>query len=242
MMAFEPGKLMRNLYGLIILLVVLQAIAIGLVIRFAADRIERDRTLLERTGAMMEEVFPGLRKDLSEVSKRTTEIKSGISGLRTQVSRVDQHVGRVGQEVVHVGRRVEGVNENLTGFVEDRSGMIWGHSLNPYLLIGLLVAMVVSVPLCAWFFGRRSGSLVPEQDAVPVSSMQSVSIRLNKLSDLVHKIGTDNEKSARPSPELERLMMETERLIHQARSELGNVVPLTTTDPSSKEIRPDKLH
>ncbi len=242
MMAFEPGKLMRKLYGLMILLVVLQAVAIGLVIRFAEDRIERDRTLLERTGAMMEDVFPGIQKDLSEVSKRTTEIQTGLSGLRSQVSDVDQHVGRVGQEVVHVGRRVEGLNENLTGFVEDRSGMIWGHSLNPYLLIGLLVAMVVSVPLCVRFFGRRSESPAREQDAVSDSPMESFSIRLNKLSDLVHKIGSDNEKSGEPNPELERLMMETERLIRQARSELGNFVPQTTTDTSGNEIRPDKLH
>jgi len=241
-MAFEPGKLMRKLYGLMILLVVLQAAAIGLVIRFAADRIERDRTLLERTGAMMEEVFPGLQKDLSEVSKKATEIKTGISGLRTQVAGVDQHVGRVGQDVTHVGRSVEGMDENLTGFVKDRSGLIWGHSLNPYLLIGLLAAMVVSIPLCAWLFGRKGGSQVPEQDAVPISSMESFSIRLNRLSDIVHKIGTDNEKSSKPSPELERLMMETERLIDQARSELGSLVPLTTTDPVNQEMRPDKLH
>lgn len=241
-MAFDPGKLMNKLYGLLILLVVLQAVAIGLVIRFAADGMERDRTLLERTGAMMEEVFPGLRNDLSEVSKKTTEIQSGISGLRTQVSDVDQHVGRVGQEVTHVGGRVEGMNKNLTGFVKDRSGLIWGHSLNPYLLIGLLAAIAASVPLCVWFFGRRNGSQVPEQHAVPISSMESFSARLNKLSDIVHQIGTDNGKSIRPSPELERLMMETERLIDQARSELGSLVPSPPADTGDQAIRLDKLH
>ncbi len=241
-MAFEPGKLMTKLYGLVILLVVLQAVAIGLVIRFAADRMERDHTLLERTGAMMEEVFPGIRKDLSEVSKSTTAIKSGISGLRTQVSQVDQHVGRVGQNVVHVGSRLDGMNKNLTGFVEDRSGIIWGHSLNPYLLIALLAAVAASVPVCVWYFGKKRGSAVPQQEAVPDSPMESFSLQLNKLSDLVHKIGNNNGTTEKPSPELERLMMETERLIRQARMEVGDFPSPTTIDPGNDEIGPAKLH
>ncbi|MDQ7782045.1 MAG: hypothetical protein RDU20_04150 [Desulfomonilaceae bacterium] len=242
-MAFEPGKLMRKLYGLVILLVVLQAVAIGLVIRFASDRMERDRTLLERTGVMMEEVFPGIRKDLSDISKKAIEIKSGISGLERQVSQVDRHVGRVGQEVVHVGTQVKDVNGNLTGFVHDRSGLIWGHSLNPYLLLGVLVAMVASFPVCAWFFGRRrEAPAAPHRDALLDSPAESFLIRLTRLSELVGKIGADTRKSGRPSPELESLMMETERLIREARSELDVLVPNTSADPGDDDIRPDKLN
>lgn len=241
-MGFEPGKLMSKLYGLLILLVVLQAVAIGLAIRFAADRIERDEKLLDRTGTMMEEVFPGIRNEISEVSKKATEIKGGISDLKTQVSTVDRHVGQVGRDVRQVGSRVEGMNKSLSGFVQDRSGLIWGHSLNPYILVGLLVVLAAAVPLCAWFFGRKREPEVPEHDALRTAPVQSFSTRLDRLSDLVEKIGHDNGKSPKPNPELEKLMVETERLINEARSELGDLAPIEKLNGEGRGGRPDKLH
>ena len=241
-MGFEPGKLMSKLYGLLILLVVLQAIAIGLVIRFAADRMERDQTLLERTGTMMEEVFPGIKSEISDVSRKATEIKSGISGLERQVSGVDKHVGRVGRDVHEVGLRVEGVNKSLSGFVEDRSGLVWGHSVNPYILIGLLILLAGAVPLCAWYFGKRNAPQLPGHDALRAVPVYSISGSLDRLTDLMEKIGHDHGKSPQPNPELERLMLETERLIEEARSGLGDLALTGELDRANREGRPDKLH
>lgn len=237
-MGLGPGKVMRKLYGLVILLVILQAIGIGLVIRFAADGIERDRTLLERTGAMMDEVFPGLKSDVSEVSQKATEIQSGIADLKTQVSKVDRHVGKVGQDVTLVGEQVAGMDQSLTGFVGDKTGLIWGHSVNPYVLIGLLILLAVSVPLCVRFFGKRSLSQPPKPDDVTAFPVQSFSGSLDRLSDLVEKISNVRK----PNPELEKLMDETERLIQEARSELGDLAPLKRLTPRCGEDGPDKLH
>lgn len=241
-MDHESGTLMRRLYWLLVLLLVLQATAIGLVLRFGAARLASRQTLLARTETMMEEILPGLKKDVAEVSQKATDIKGGISDLRTQVSKVDNHVGEVGRHVTAVGRTVERMDTSLTGFLGDTSGLIWGHSLNPYVLIAVLLGLAGLVPLCGWLFAHKSRSRNPSQDKQSVTSMLSVAGRLDKLSDLLEKIGTSSGASEPRNPELKRLMVETERLIQEARTELGQLSPSLEPEAKQPEKAPDEFH
>ena len=213
----------KKMYGLIFVLIVLQAAAIGLVLRFTANSIERDKILLDRTGAMMEQFFPDLKQDIGDVSRKATQIRKDISGLRSQVSQVDEHVGQVKDGVSQVGNRVEKIDASLTKFVEDTSGLIWGHSVNPYVLIVLLSVIMAAIPTSTWLFARRSYAEPSREARPPRFSAESFSTRLDRLHALVERIRGERTDHYRPSPELEKLMIETERLIREARSDLDHI-------------------
>lgn len=233
---------MQKFYGLLILLTVLQAAAVGLVIRFAFDSSARERTLLERTGAMVNEILPSMKEDVAQVSQKTAEIGTEVAGVRSQVTRLDDRVGEVGAEVTHVGKTVDGLDRNLTGFVRDKTGVIWGHSLNPYLLAVLLIAMAVSIPLWGWFFATRFRPATPLQQELFGRDEPSLAGRLDKLARLVEKIRTENGKSVTPPPELQKLMEETEQLILEARIELAQLSHDAQSNPELCGVTPDKLH
>lgn len=241
-MAGPRSKLMKRMYGLLILVMVLQAVAIGLAIRYAGEGLERDRTLLGRTGAMMDEVFPGLKEDLSGVSQKATEIQSGLSGLRTQVSQVDDRIGKVGRGVEEMDRKVAVLDENLNGFVGDKSGLIWGHALNPYLLVALLLALLAAIPLSFRYIVKRRRLQASFMEAVPDIEKDAFTGRLDRLSHLVERIRVEENKSQAPGPELRRLMDETERLIRDARTELAQFSAVTKMLPEETEKNRERLH
>jgi uncharacterized protein YoxC len=223
-MADGPDKLAREFYRLLILLVVLQGAAIALVLGLVWDRNDRDRTLIERTGVMIDTIFPGLQTDLSELSKKAVNLKADVSELRNQVTRVDEHVGQVDRDVSQVSRQAHDINTSLTGFVEDKSGLIWGHSLTPYLLLGLATLVAASVPIWGWFFSIKRRSQQPSRSEVHAdSTMESFVARLDRLALLVERIREVERESLKPSPELQQLMLEAERLIREARNELGQL-------------------
>mgnify|MGYP005855969843 FL=1 len=237
-MGAGPNNPVKAIYKLVILLIVLQAAAIGLVLRFAADSVERDNTLLDRTGTMMDQVFPGIKQEIGEVAQKATEIKSDISRLSTQVAKVDEHVGEVGHGVSRVQTQVQKMDNSLTGFVDDRSGLMWGHSLNPYLLFGGILILIALVPASGWLFGRKR-STEPAKSVARVS--ESFSAKLDRLSTLVQDIRKEGETD-RPSAELERLMIETERLIREARLDLGQRAPIVEAQPPKPALNRDELH
>lgn len=220
-MGSPRSKLMNRMYVLLILVMILQAVAIGLAIRYAGEGLKRDRTLLARTGAMMDEVFPGLKQELFGVSQKASEIKSDLSGLRTQVSEVDSRVDNLGRGVEQVDRKIEVLDKNLNGFVGDKSGLVWGHSLNPYLLATLLLALLAAIPLSFRYIVKRHRLKFPPFKAQLEIEDDSFSGRLDKLSHLVEKIRFEEGKSQSHGPELRRLMDETERLIREARTDLA---------------------
>lgn len=229
------------MYRLVVLLVVLQAAAIGLVLRFATDSVERDKTLLDRTGIMVDQIFPELKQDIGEVSRKAAQIRGDISGLQDQVSKVDEHVAQVERDVFHVGSGVEKIDKSLTGFVNDTSWLIWGHSLNPYVLIALSITLIAAIPASGWIFSRERGAK-PWLKARPyLSPEESFSSRLDKLHMLVERIRNEGI-NRRPSPELQKLMIETEHLIREVRKDLEHIAPAMTYQPTDGEIDRDELH
>ncbi|HMK35495.1 MAG TPA: hypothetical protein VK463_10535 [Desulfomonilaceae bacterium] len=204
-------------FGLLIFIGVLQAVAVGLILRYGGDILERNRSIEEHTSTMVKEVFPTMRSDLVDVSQKTSDIKTEVAGLRNQMAVVDEHLNEVHQGVRGVGSSMEGLNRNVQEFVQDRTGLIWGHSLNPYVLTGLLAIIVVSVPLCTWRFYRNR----PESPAASEISDANLgfSDKLDRLSEIMETIRS-GDTSCSAGPELRHLMEKTERLIDEARMEL----------------------
>lgn len=216
-----------KLFAILILLVALQAGAIGMAIYYGTQSVATNRVLLERTGVMTEETFPSMRKDLGEVSQKASEIRSEVAGLKTAVDRVEERVGNVDRGVGEVGRAVGGLNKTLIGFVQDRTSLIWGHSLNPYVLLGILILIAAGILLSGLLFSKaRARRAAPLGNAIQ-ENMESFSQRLSHISELIEKIRTEDEKAPRANPELRRLMQETERAVADARAELATLAQRT---------------
>jgi hypothetical protein len=214
------GKSRRGLLGILILMVALQVGAIGMAIYYGKQSVTANRVLLERTGVMTEEIFPGMRKDLGEVSEKASEIRKEVAGLKTAVGRVEERVGNVDRGVGEVGRAVGGMNQTLTGFIQDRAFLIWGHSLNPYLLLGILVLIAISIPLSGLLFSRARARRAALIGATMPSNVEAFSQRLGHISELIEKILAEDEKAPQANAEIRRLMQETERAVADARAEL----------------------
>lgn len=229
---------MDRAFGLLIVIAVMQAIAVGLLLRFGGDILDKNRSIEEHTTAMLNEIFPAMRSDLVDVSQKASDIKHDVVGLRGQVSKVDERLGEVNQGVNAVSTQVEGLNRNVQGFVEDKTGLIWGHSVNPFVLIGLLAVIAVSVPCWGWFFVmNRTGT--PAVKALPVVG-RGFEETLDRLSRTMEKIRQEDGKCSSNS-DLQHLMEKTERLIDEARLEL--VYLSEKVHASRKEAGgPDILH
>jgi hypothetical protein len=241
----EKGVQMQRMIWLLAALVVLQVAAACLVIRFGFETIGRDRTLLDRTETMMEEVFPGLKKDLGDVSGKASEIKEGVVALRTQLSGVEELMGLVGREVAEVNRGVQAVDRNLNGYVNDKSGLIWGHALNPYVLMGLLAAAIVCGPLWALLSVRHirkytAGRTVASDKVI--GRIEGVSERLDELSLLVQRLKAQSEGSNQAGNELKNLVDETDRLIASTRNELALLSGQGENSEKTPEETRQKVH
>jgi hypothetical protein len=242
-MESRQGIYAKRSYWLLIGLVGLQAAAIGLVIHFEQAGIRRNMVLDQRTAIMMDDIFPELFQDLATVSRKASDITQGVQDLRAQVSAVDEHVGAVGSNVVAVGRQVEGVYQNVNGFVQDRSGLLWGHSLNPYLLAGLLLAIGTCVPLSAWWIGKVRREQGPRQEELlGLGPLQAFSIRLDRLHALLEKIHSSEESPAANRPELRKLVQETERLIEETRAGLALLSHTVAGESHETQRNAENLH
>jgi hypothetical protein len=219
-METEQGTGRRGLFGMLFLIAALQAMAIGTAIYYGTQSVATDGVLLERTGLMTEQIFPGMRKDLGEVGQKASEIKREVAGLRTAVDRVQERMGNVDRGVGEVSREVSAVNHTLTGFIQDRTSLIWGHSLNPYVLLAALCLIAMSVPLSGLLFRKaRKRYDSPLEKAIPADK-EFFSKRLEDISQLIEKIRKEDEKEPRADAEIRRLMLETEQVIAHARAEL----------------------
>lgn len=238
----EKGVQMQRMVWLVGALAILQVVAVCLVIRFGFETISRDRTLLSRTETMMEEIFPGLQKDLGHVSGKASEIKKGVAELRTQLSGVEELVNLVGSEVSEVNRGVKAVDRNLTGYVNDKSGLIWGHALNPYILVGLLAAAILCGPVWAFisvnYIKRYTAGRTVGSDTV-IDRIEGVSRRLDELSLLVQRLKAQSQDSTHDENELKNLVEKTDRLIASTRNELailsGHAESGESADPGTGE-------
>lgn len=180
-------KLLRLFYGLLGAIIVLQLIMISVIVRYASESERRDTTLLERTGIMVDEMLPGIRQDLSGVSEKVSDIKGDVTLLRRQVDQVDQQVGRVSKGVTGVSQALDAMSRSMLSFFYDTSGLIWGHSLNPYVTMALLVAILLSVSGFGVLFARRRKAQVAAvaHAAVPGALFSK---KLDDLSKLMQQI------------------------------------------------------
>jgi len=144
-----------------------------------------------------------------------------------------------------LNKRVEGLHENLMGFTGDRSGMIWGQSLNPYLLLALLAVIVVSIPLWGFVPGwiRRSGEQSPYADSnISKERLKNIVLRLDRLSQLVDNARAENGGSEAPTPEMQKLIDETQNFISDARKELSRLSEKTVSVITEAEEDSRSMH
>jgi len=222
----------KSIYGIIAVMLVLQVITLGAAIKYGSESAQRDTTLLERADTMVQEMLPGIHKDLTGVSNTVTDIKGDVTLLRKQVDQVDHHVGQVGTAVSRVSGELEGMNQSMMAFFKDVSGLIWGHSLNPYVLMALLITILLSVPVFGAIYSRRRLREATVSDVAAVPATTLFAQRLHSLSQLIEQM-REQQKSPQDASEMKRLMEETERLVREAQADLGHL--LEDTDTQAKQ-------
>jgi hypothetical protein len=201
------------------LIVVLQAVAIGLTLRFEGDRQKRDGALLDRTSVMLSDIFPSIRSELALVSQTASEIKREALGLKESVAKIDRHVGEIGRDVLQASGRMESIAQQFTRFFQDKTGWIWGHSLNPYVLALLLVSILFAIPVCSWLFSRRSNSSAPAEETSVPEELKSAEIPPDRVNPDESACCDPMNRYIFVGPELKKIMDETERMIDAARHE-----------------------
>jgi hypothetical protein len=219
-MSKKRGLLLDRAFSLLIVVAVLQAVAVGLLLRFGGDILHKNRSIEQHTSAMLNEIFPAMRSDLVDVAQKTTDIKHHMVGLRGQVSKVDERLGEVNEGVNAVSAQVDGLNRNVEGFVQDKSGLIWGHSVNPFVLLGLLALIAVSVPWWGWYFFRKRPAALNFRESPHEG--RDFSDKLDNLTRIMERI-REEERRFSSNSELWSLMKKTERLIDEARTELAHI-------------------
>lgn len=221
-------------YGILAVLTILQVVAVGLVIRYESNRVDRDKIVLDRISVMFDDVFPGMKSDLHDVSRKTSEIHDGVKNISNTVDQMNNKVDEVGKDVSGVATKVTGMEREMTGFFQDKSGLIWGHALNPYVLLAVLFIIVASVPLCSWFFTGRRRSREPMHSEAKMEK----AIQTARRTSVTDRNPSRDSIDPEISPELRRVMELVERSIEKAGSALnGGHKPAHGTSNN-----PDVLH
>jgi hypothetical protein len=231
----DSGRL-KKLYFVGISILIVQVCSVGIIFFYGSDILEKNTNVLKHTSAMTGEVLPGLKQDVGEVIDSTRDIKAGVRGLGRQVAQVGRRVESVEQNVESIGKNVDTVSVGMAAFIQDRVGLIWGHSLNPYVLTGLLLLIVAMIPITGRMFRRRDRTRTQ-----PEIAAEAFTKKLEDLTALVRRINVTGDGS-QPGPELRRIMHETERLINDARAELTNISGETRPEKDENIPNPGLLH
>lgn len=239
----EYLSFIKKSYWLTIGVVGLQLAVVGLVVYADRQSARRDQVIEQRTAAMIEDVFPEMFRDLGSISQKTSEIGRGVKDLKTRVADMDEHLSEVGRNVNKVSGQVEGVNQSVTSFFQDKSGLIWGHSLNPYVLIAMLLVIAASIPVCGWLFGKiRQERDLRKELTAELGGLDGFSLRLDRLHGLLERIRIAEEPSEGQRPELRKLVEETERLIAETRAELALMSRNPLSDSEGLDRNHENLH
>jgi methyl-accepting chemotaxis protein len=211
--------------GLLAVLVVLQAAALTLVLRFGIDSARREHAVLNNTDMVLNRSLPAIKNDISEVSGNTTRILGGVIDIKRQVAQVDRHVGDVGAKVSEVGSAVNRVDGSLTEYING-SGSLRDLRLSWYVVVALLLAALAGL---GWYIGverrRRSLSVdtVPQTLTGVPGMFSEVSRKLDDLSVRIDEIRALHDPSLSQPRELRQLMDETEQFIRETRDELNRL-------------------
>jgi hypothetical protein len=240
----DQGTHVRRFTRLLIAIIALQCGVIGMLVYYQRESLQRDLSLMSRSDHMIDELFPGLSQDVMIVSRQTTEIGKDVRGLQSQVSRVDERLSEVGQDIHGVGQQVGALDTTVKDFVGDKSGLIWGHALNPYVLIVLLAMLAASIPFWGRFYSRRQEEDTSHEGlSLNAGPFENVAQRLDTLQTLLERIQIANGNGAESGPELRSLMEQTERLIKDARVELIILSSCgTEAESDPEEPIPENLH
>ena len=234
----------KKSYWLIIGLVALQVTAFGYVMYADREHTRRSQVIDQRTAVMVDEIFPEMFQDLATVSQKASEIRRDVKDLKVQVANVDEHLSDVGRNVNTVGNQVEEVNQSVTGFFQDKGGLIWGHSLNPYVLIGMLVVIAASIPACGWLFTRiRQERDLRKELTAELGTLDGFSLRLDRLHGLLEKIRIAEEPSDAPSTGVAQTRgKQPKGLIAETRAELALMSRSPVVDTHALNRNPENLH
>lgn len=222
----KPKHDFRVLTGLLVAVCVSQVVVMGALLYLGIVGSAPDRAVLDRTGRMMQEVFPDMGDRLKSISQQTGDIRREVSELRDGFAHMGDQVAGIRRNVGTLGAHVEGIGEHISRSFMDRVGAIWGNAVNPYLLITLLVLTVVSVPV--WILIMRKVTQTEGASADPATGVSSERLealtrRLDTLAVLTDKAMTENGKDVRTTPEVRDLMQEAQRCITETRAELARL-------------------
>jgi archaellum component FlaC len=217
---------LNRIFALVLAIGLLQAVLIGLVLRFGGELLDSHRSLIETTNSV--------EAGIQDVSSKADLISANISSVKSDLGSLDTKLGLVGSNVAGIKSQVEGIDQNTTAFINNPSGLVWGHSLNPYLLIFLLLLILVGTGYTSWVFFRTRA--VSEKPAIGVNQSDDLSGSLDRLAQLMEHIRKEQKTG---SGDLEMLMVQTEQLITEARSELECLSGLRS---GSKSPNPELLH
>lgn len=227
-------KLLRPLYGLLAAIIVLQLIMCVAIVQYGRESAQKGSAILAHTEVMVDEMLPRIGRDLTGVSEKVSDIKGDVTQLRSQVDQVDRQVGQVNKEVSGLALALDAMSRTMLSFFYDTSGLIWGHSLNPYVTMALLVAILLSVPGCGMLFARRRRAREAARVSLATPAEQ-FSMKLDHLSKLMEQMREEQKFSA-ASAEMQKLMEETERLIRDARADLSGPVPQADDSDASGQM------
>lgn len=225
---------------LIIGLGLFQVAILGLIVLFGIESMKTDRVLLERSRHMVGDVLPRMDRSLAELSGTAATIGKNVSALRREVSAVDRQVGVIDTKVTGVGKNVRDMSAGLNTYIGDTEGLVWGHSLNPYVLLGLLLVTIATVPVWIWIGTARlreepawtaSLRMSPEEEA-------TLRRRLDELTESLEKLKLEDAETRRSGSELFHFVEETERFIRETREELG--LRNRSEEPGSSADVPDR--
>ena len=233
----EPqGGYSNWILRMVVVLVCAQALVLGLAGYFGYELIQTNRSLsetgrklLQHNDEMVNKIMPAVKNGISSLKSDTSQILDGVSSLQNKMTTVHEHLGQVRSDVSKV-------EKNFGRFTDRGPHMIWGNSLNPYVLLGLLAFACLNLPFTFWLFTKLSEKLHRPQTIRPNKANErlgDLEQKLRKLSATLEKTKEYFEASGSDNGEYKQLLTETEKFLENAQSDITEISKAIVTDPTT---------